>query len=494
MEVKRIKQSPMKSIKKILYASLMAIFFLAACESPDDLKPPVSREGLNSIKAKILFEDGTYSKEFEGRIEPGSDEIIVKVPIFYGSKDNIITMDMLKNMRVRADLDDNVTVRPKLLYMDLSEDNEIFVTDQRKEEKRYIVKAEILEPSVVERGFKPGSEQLLFAKKLKADLGITVDHLTGAIALSGDYLVLNTRGENSLYIDAKTGEIKGHVELGEALGGVTNFYHDSDDDGNILLCNLTPNDGEEFKIWRINSVESTPELFLKWNTGGRALGRKISVTGSIDKNAIIVAPIYGWNQDFARWQIIDGVLQSETPEIIVTNVNHWGSAADIVQTSATDINSDYFVASYAFNVFCWVDGVSNKIKARLDPMDINFLHNCVDYIEFNKAPYAVTALIDIAYWAGWNPADMVWLLDVGDINKFYGALDCALVPSDNPSPTIVWKTLNDTWGAQAASGPRNDNLTADVLLAQSDDGYYMYLYFLFTNGFVVGYQFDCIDM
>lgn len=89
---------------------------------------------------------------------------------------------------------------------------------------------------------------------------------------------------------------------------------------------------------------------------------------------------------------------------------------------------------------------------------------------------------------------MVWLLDVGDMNKFYGALDCALVPSGNPSPTIVWKTLNDTWGAQAASGPRNDNFTADVLLAQSDDGYYMYLYFLFTNGFVVGYQFDCIDM
>lgn len=43
----------------------------------------------------------------------------------------------------------------------------------------------------------------LFIKKLNADLGITTANLTGGMAAIGKYIVLNTRAEKSIYIDAK---------------------------------------------------------------------------------------------------------------------------------------------------------------------------------------------------------------------------------------------------------------------------------------------------
>jgi hypothetical protein len=40
----------------------------------------------------------------------------------------------------------------------------------------------------------------------------------------------------------------------------------------------------------------------------------------------------------------------------------------------------------------------------------------------------------------------------------------------------------------------NGNSTGDVLLKVSDDGYKMIMYTLVTNGSVVAYEFDCIDI
>ena len=44
---------------------------------------------------------------------------------------------MLDKMRISLNLDDNVTVDPAVLYMNLNEDNYITVTDQLKQ-KRFI--------------------------------------------------------------------------------------------------------------------------------------------------------------------------------------------------------------------------------------------------------------------------------------------------------------------------------------------------------------------
>lgn len=554
---------------KLITAIAFLVTILAGCQEPDELLPSVSRKGINSITA--TFPDGTG--EFTGYITEGTTEIIIPVPYFYPeSSDNQITESMLTNMRVRANLDDNVIVSPALLYLDLSKDNLIMVTDQRKEKKQYTVRGEIrksaacfikefklpsagltgvinetektislvaignLDPELADVtlsyhatispdpetivmdfnvgqqltvtahdgvtksvytvkkeipeklpfGIRSGSAKLLFAKKLKADLGITVDNLTGGMAVTGDHVVLNTRGTNSIYLNAKTGEKAGEVELGAVKGSLVNFYNTADRDGNVLICNLAPNAGS-FKIWKLTSVTATPELMIEWN-GGLAVGRKISVSGSIDNDAIITAPILAAGQKFARWTVTGGVLTSQTPEIITMSglTKGWTTNADIVYTSPTDVTSDYYVASYSDNTFAWVNGSTNAVRKSLDAISANYIPNAVDYVEFNNAKYATLNWVNSFTWGA---ADAIWLLDVSSDAGFSGNLETKTCSA------VVWECDRDKYGPKGISPVvANGNGTGDVALRVSDDGFYLYLYFMFTNGYVVGYQFDCIDM
>ena len=159
--------------------------------------------------------------------------------------------------------------------------------------------------------------------------------------------------------NTKTGEKVGEIDLGALKGSLTNFYNTADDDGNVLICNLAPNAGS-FKVYKLTSVTSTPELMIEWN-GGVAIGRKLSVAGSIDGDAIITAPILAAGQKFARWKVTGGVLASQEPEVVTMTglAKGWTTNWDIVYTSATDVNSDYFVASYSDNTFAWVDGTTS---------------------------------------------------------------------------------------------------------------------------------------
>ncbi len=553
----------------ILLAFICITFgVLSGCQQPDDLRPSVSRDGINSVKA--TFEDGTG--EFVGTIAEGSNKIIIPIPYYYPeSSNNQITADDLKRMRMSANLDDNVSISPALLYMDLNEENSITLTDQVKEKKEYIITGEIRKsdqcsieefklpslgltgiinedlktvslvttdhidpvladvtlsyhatispdprtteldyekeleltvtahngvdkkiytvkkstPDMLPYGIRMGSAKLMFAKQLKADLGIAVDHLTGGIAAAKDYVVINTRGENSIYIDPKTGEKVGEIDLGGVKGNLTNFYNTADDEGNILVCNLAPNAGS-FKIWTLKSLSAAPELYIEY-AGGQAMGRKISIQGSIDNNAIITAPILAAGQQFARWTVVGGVLTSQTPEIVtMSGLNGWSTNCDIVYTSSTDVTSDYYVASYSDNTFAWVDGATNIVNKKLDAISANYIPNAVDYQEFNNAKYTLHNWVNSFTWGA---ADAVWLIDVTSDATFTGNLETGSCSS------VVWECERDKFGAKAISPViANANGTGDVAMVASEDGFFLYVYFMFTNGYVVGYQFDCIDM
>lgn len=556
--------------RKIL-AIIMGLFIaVSGCQEPEDLLPSVSRSGINSIKA--TFDDGTG--EFIGYVS-GSDSsnFVIPIPYFFPeSSNNQVTEAQLKHMRISANLDDNVIVEPSLLYLDLTQENTITVTNQLKQKKQYTVSGQIvkssnayitdfslpslglagvinesaktislvaleeLEPALAEitisyhatispdprttalnynedveltvtahdgvtknvytvkkevpeklpYGIRAGSAKLLFAKTLKADLGITVDHLTGGIAATKDYVVINTRNQNSIYIDPKTGEKIGEIELGTIKGSLTNFYNTADDDGNILICNLAPNAGS-FKIWKVTSVTSTPEPYIEWD-GGVAIGRKFSIQGSIDGDAIISAPILAAGQQIACWTVTGGVLASQTPEIVTMSglTKGWTTNADVIYTSNTDVNSDFFVASYSDNTFAWVNGSTNVVKAVLDAISANYIPNAVDYIQFNNASYTTLNWVNSF---SWGSSDAVWLLDVSSDANFSGNLD------SKTCPAVVWECDRNVYGGKSVTpAVVNANGTGDVALTVSEDGYYMYLYFMFTNGYVVGYQFDCVDI
>ncbi|MDM8158678.1 DUF5018 domain-containing protein [Labilibaculum sp. K2S] len=554
---------------KLIAIVLIFFSFLNGCHDPEELIPPISREGINSITA--TFADGTGS--FVGYIEENSNVITIPIPYFYPlSSNNQIVESKLKDMRLTANLDDNVVISPSLLNLDLTQENVITVTDQVKMRKEYIVKGEIrksseclleafklpslgldgvineetktislvalgnLNPAVAEitmsyhasispdptaealdynndleltvtahdgltknvytikkevpekllYGIRSGSAKLMFEKQLKADCGIMVDNLTGGMAVTNDYVILNTRNENSVYLDAKTGEKLGEIDLGSLKGSLTNFYNTSDTDGNVLICNLAPNAGS-FKVWKLASVTSTPELLIEWD-GGLAIGRKLSINGSINGDAIITAPILAAGQKIVRWTVVNGVLTSQTPEIVTMSglTKGWTTNADVVSSSNTDVNSDYFVASYSDNTFAWVNGTTNVVRKKLDAISSNYIPNAVDYLEFNNAKYVTLNWVNSFTWGS---ADAIWLLDVSSDMNFEGNIDLKTCNA------VVWESPRNIYGGKSVSpAVANGNGTGDVALRVSEDGYFLYLYFMFTNGYVVGYQFDCIDL
>lgn len=555
----------MKKIYSILATLTVFVIILSGCQQVEDLTPSVSRYGINSLNASF-YGDESSENNFTSEIDYENGIITVVFPYNYPrTSNNVLTMDALKKVRVEANLDDNVTISPPLLYMDLTKENFITVTDQTKKKKVYKVVAEIRKsaearitdfslnalgisgiideenktislisiepigevlaeisishgatispdprtsalnydqdvtltvtaqngvdkavytvrkdvPNKVDRGMRNGSAKILWTKKLQSDLGITTLNMTTSLAVTKDYVVLNTRNEPGMLLDRKTGAKVGAMpNMGSIQGSLTNFFATADDGDNILICNLAPNAGT-YKVWRFKGVNASPELYIDWSaSGSTVIGRKLSVKGNLDGDAIITAALMGAAKSFARWQVKDGVLLSQTPEIIAINGigGAWNNNADVVATDPSDLTADYFVSYYAAPwKFAWVDGKTNTVKALGPEISSNWIQNAADYTVFNGNPYAVNMSINSF---SWGSDDKVYLHDASAVATF---------------TEPIWTTPIGIYGGKDNGGV-NANGTGDAILKVSSDGYYMYLYFMFTNGCVVCVQYDCIDM
>src|SRR5690606_17733118 len=109
--------------------------------------------------------------------------------------------------------------------------------------------------------------------------------------------------------------------------------------------------------------------------------------------------------------------------------------------------------------------------------------NSVDFINFNNGKYVAYNHINSF---DWGSADQVFLIDTE--GGFSGN------PSLATTPGLVWAAPKGTYGRSGTLQPANANGTGDVIMAVSDNGFYLYLYFMFTNGYVVGVQYDCVDL
>lgn len=561
--------SKIKSMKKntFLIIAIFCTFFaiLIGCQQVEDLTPSISRDGINSMKGSF-YGDESSDNNFISEIDYEQGIITIVFPYNYPLlSNNVLTTEDLTHVRVDANLDDNVTISPALLYLDFTKENFITVIDQTKKKKDYKIVAEIRKsaeakitnyelkelgltgiidndvktislisiesigealadvtishgatinpdprevainydneftvtvtaqngitkniytvkknvPPKVEFGLRIGSGKVLWSKKLQADLGISVLNQTNGIAVVKDYVVVNTRNQPSIYLNRKTGATAGAMSnMSPILGSLTNFYTTADDEDNILVCNLAPNGGT-FKVWSMNGVSGAPQLLIDWvESGTNPIGRKLSVKGSIDGDAIITAAILAAGNKFARWQIKDGTILSQIPEIVtITGIGgSWVNNADVVSTNPSDLSGDYFVSYYAEpRKFAWVDGITNTAKAWGPGISPNWIQNAADYTIFNNCPYAANSSINSFTWGS---DDAVYLFDVSSTSTFGAS---------------IWTAPIGTYGGKD-NGGQNANGTGDVALKVSDDGYYMYLYFMFTNGCVVCVQFDCIDM
>jgi hypothetical protein len=419
---------------------------------------------------------------------------------------SLVTLDNLEPATATIRLSPHATISPdpRTTAIDYNTNRQLVVTAHDGTTATYTVQKAV--PAKLTAGIRPGSAKILFEKKTIADLGAPT-HNHGGLAASNDYVMISTRAAQSIVIDAKTGELLTSVDV-SAIGGTIgfgNFYNTADDAGHILICNLAQNHGT-FKVWKLNTVSSALELYIDWSANTLAIGRKLSVQGDIAGDAIITAPLHsGTPGQFARWQVIGGVLQSQTPDIVAVNGLTWTTHVDVVYTSATNLNADYFVARYGdhspgangniYSQLNWINGATHATRAELVKVNSNFIANAVDYIVFNNTPYA---LVNYVNGYNWGQADQVMLVNAADANSFtceytsWGAWPTATGAVEWTTGIVGGYSIYN-YAAAGGSTP-NTNNTGDVAFVQSPDGFFLYVYFMFTNGYVVGVQFDCIDM
>lgn len=365
----------------------------------------------------------------------------------------------------------------------------------------YTIKKNI--PPKLAMGIRPNSGKTLWAKKL-SDLGIVSKNKTNSLAVIDNYIIINERGNSELkYLNSLTGEITGKINISAAAtSDFSNYYITSDRANNMLISNFTPNGTNLFTVWKVNGINDQLEKYIEYNAvvaGTERYGWALSIQGNLDNDAFITTPIFykdGNKAQFARWQVVGGVLKSQTPEFvelksIIANTggtNTWAKGADVVYTSSNNLQSDYFLASYArydlpapnnLRYFLWYNGLDNSVK---DKKDISSIGNApvtaVDYMIFNNVPYVAHSIVEPFGGIISKTVDVVYMYDLTS-----GSLG---TPMKVCEPGI--------YGSHAGSGIANSEWASDVVLRESKDGYYLYVYLMFGNGYVVCQQYDCIDM
>ncbi len=395
---------------------------------------------------------------------------------------SLVSADEIGKQLATVSISHGATISPDpaSVALDYDQEQQFKVTAQDGVTSRvYTVKKEI--PQKISNGLRASSAQLLWVKKL-VDIGLTQNHMTTGIAALNNYVVVNERGNGqAVYLNAKTGEIAGHIDISEFAGSLTNMYATADDNDNILFCNFNNQKDGKFIIWRVKGVKGKPEKYLEYTTSAQ-MGRKLSVIGSLDGDAIITVPIDGTAGQFARWQVKAGKLVSTTPVMVqAQGLGNWGSNADVIYSDPADPTSDYFAAYYAEPRHAsFFDGKTNSIKAKGPKISPNWLQNAVDYTVFNKAHYFISNSVNL--WT-WGTDDCIYLFDTGGGNLDTQVLDFSSNGLD----------INGKYGGKAL-GKQNANGTGDVALRVSNDGYYLYIYFMFTNGYVGCVRCDCLDL
>ena len=373
---------------------------------------------------------------------------------------------------------------PTKVACDYSKDVKFTVTAQDgKTTAEYTVKVQL--PSTLEKGMRPGSGKILWNNKIVETYAPATPLMMSSMAVIKDYIVLNTRNEDMMVVNRKTGAKEGTIKL-PFKSSLGNFKATGDSSDNILVTNL---DSKEIVVYRIKGINGTPTEYIRYNVGGKSYGRGISVIGSLDKDAVITMPRFedaGWY--FLRWTVTGGVLNTE-PELVTinssVNAGGWVYNCDVVATDPSNPKSDYFVNSYAKLTggttasedrgTIWIDGATNKDKCHSPYTSSNWVRNALDYVKFNGVGYLIANSVNSFTWGA---DDMIYLYDLGDANL------------DN----IVWKSEAGIYGSMSNITQANGNACSDVALRLSDNGYYMYAYFFFAGGQLVCVQFDCLDM
>ncbi len=357
------------------------------------------------------------------------------------------------------------------------------------------------EPARVEEGIRPGSAQLLWTAKLSS-LGVSTLNMTTGIAVTDDYLIINTRGEDPLVVDAQKGTTVGTINLGSIKGATSSYYMTSDHKGHLVINNRVPDDGGVFRVWRMRDINSTPELFIEFPTTD-VYGDHASVWGDVYGDATVQAAYCGWTSTGTTsnltWTVKGGQTVDMQPYWCqISGVGGWTNG-DAIRLG-TDATADFLACGYSMNKLTWVDGATNAARTYIQgTLSGNEGMKAVDAVPFNGVNYVAATMESFFTW---GVAGDMWVFEAKFPQTFSGELiqNTATGLMEYPACTVFNLNNddgNDNSGCYGFYGGRandgvNSNAIQDVKLHVTSDGYFMYGYFMFCNGYVGCVQFDCI--
>ncbi len=562
---------------------MAVVLSFAACQEPEVLLPAEANKGINNLTVYPTW-DGYHTADasgFTSKIDYEKRVITIQVPYTLPvESDNVQKLENYKKVWVQFNLDDNATLEPKLTTIDLTQTYKVTLTDQKKEQSEWTIKAALAkssacdiesfaipslgltavidkssatasliyfeqlknvfaevvvsphakivpdpattafwcspdepkkftviaqdgvtsrewtlqqtEPARVEEGIRPESGKMLWTTKLSA-AGVAKLDMTTGIAVTDDYVILNTRGEDPIVLDAKKGTTVGTMSLGSIKGATSSYYMTSDHKGHIVINNRVPDDGGVFRVWRMRDINSTPELFIEYATTD-VYGDHISVWGDVYGDATVQAAYCGWTSTGSTstltWTVKDGQTVSMQPYWCqISGVGGWTNG-DAIRLG-TDATADFLACGYSMNKLTWVDGATN---AALNYVQGTLTGNegmkAVDAVPFNGINY-VAATMETFFT--WGVAGGMWVMEAKYPQTFSGSLE--LDASLDPDCVVYGLDRGEggygIYGGRANDGT-NGNAIQDVKLHVTEDGYFMYAYFMFCNGYVGCIQFDCI--
>jgi hypothetical protein len=371
----------------------------------------------------------------------------------------------------------HATISPAItVAQDFSKPVTYTVTAENGTSVQYVVKS--ITPQRVASGIRAGSQKLLWTKSL-VELGINgIDNFTTSIAVTENYLMVNTRTAANKYLDRYTGALLGTVTPTPVLSTqFPNFFATSDETGHILVTNLVNGLPNTLYVYKYNdATDLAPVKFIEWPSTAYLAGRKMSVKGDLNKNALIFMGAPNSNNTILRWQVVNGALVSQIPTLITYGGSKiWTLMGDVIATG-TNLTDNLFVAGQSSDLAYMNVATGQPISTvDLTASGIAITHS-IDYTEFNSARYL--AAINVGSTITCN----AFLYNVTD------PLLLSTPPSAaNYNSVCVFKS-------PVLVNVANGNLTGDVALKVSKDGYKMIMYVLITNGSIAAYEFDCIDL
>lgn len=368
------------------------------------------------------------------------------------------------------------------------------------------------EPQKLPFGLREGSAKIAWAVK-QSDLGVEMltqpeidagdKRFNGSAGLgvTGDYLVLNEAGHNKAYVlNLKNGKLVTTIDLsalGESVKGQgigQNHRMCSDQAGNLLFGVSQFHNGGVAQLWKMKGIDGQLVKIAEFASGACMLNT-LSVTGDLDGDAIITSNANGGLVGY-RWIVKGGVVgaaQQFVPKGYTGNC--WGTM-DFIHTSA-DPTSEYFAIGYcglsplpptangADNRTCTWHKSDNTVKSYGSfCITSNSVENAGDYIEFNRSKYFIH---NVQNTLGYGYGSSLIMYDVTS-----GNMDTQAIKFDGSAGGV---NLKSNYSAPNAAGTKDKaGNGGDVMFYGDPEGYYLYIFFEFPNGYVGCVRADCIDM